>query len=96
MLFGLTPEQQELQRRARNVADVELRPRAARIDQTEEFPFDNVQTLVRERFMGLTIPSQYGGGGRPVLDAVSKGNLSLIILGVCTTVAEPQAQRLCT
>lgn len=40
------------------------------VDQTEEFPFDHVQTLVRERIMGLTIPVQYGGGGRPVLDAV--------------------------
>lgn len=70
MLFTLTPEQQELQHRARSVADAEVRPRAARVDQTEEFPLDNVQTLVRERFMGMTIPSQYGGGGRPVLDAV--------------------------
>jgi hypothetical protein len=70
MLFTLTPEQQELQRRARRVADAEVRLRAARVDQTEEFPLDNVQTLVRERFMGMTIPSQYGGGGRPVLDVV--------------------------
>jgi alkylation response protein AidB-like acyl-CoA dehydrogenase len=70
MLFGLTPEQQELQLRARNVADTELRPRAARVDQTEEYPLDNIQTLVRERFMGLTIPSQYGGGGRGVIDTV--------------------------
>jgi hypothetical protein len=70
MLFTLTPEQQELQRRAWSVADAELRPRAARVDQTEEFPLDNVQTLVRERFMGLTIPSRYGGGERPVLDVV--------------------------
>lgn len=70
MLFTLTPEQQELQRRAWSVADAELRLRAARVDQTEEFPLDNVQTLVRERFMGLTIPSRYGGGERPVLDVV--------------------------
>ncbi len=70
MLFGLTPEQEELQRRARMVADEEFRLRAARVDQTEEFPTDNVQTLVRERFMGLTIPQQYGGCGRPVLDVV--------------------------
>ncbi|HVB81507.1 MAG TPA: acyl-CoA dehydrogenase family protein [Candidatus Binataceae bacterium] len=70
MRFTLTLEQQELQRRARTVADEEFRPRAALIDQTEEFPIDNVQTLVRERFMGLTIPQPYGGGGRPVIDAV--------------------------
>lgn len=70
MLFSLSPEQQELQTRARTVADEEFRSRAAGIDQTEEFPDDNVQALVRERFMGLTIPEEYGGRGGSVLDAV--------------------------
>ena len=70
MLFTLTPAQEEIQQRARIIADEEIGPRAARIDQTEEFPLDNIQTLVRERFMGLTIPQEYGGGGRPVIDAV--------------------------
>src|SRR5262245_10695284 len=70
MLFSLTPEQTTLQQRARAIADKEIRPRAAHVDQSEEFPLDNIQTLVRERFMGLTIPREYGGGGRSVLDAV--------------------------
>jgi hypothetical protein len=70
MLFSLTSDQLDLQRRARTVADEEIRPRAAHVDKTEEYPLDNIQTLVREKFMGMTIPQQYGGGGQPVVDAV--------------------------
>ncbi len=34
MQFSLSPEQQELQAKARTLADEEFRPRAARVDQT--------------------------------------------------------------
>jgi alkylation response protein AidB-like acyl-CoA dehydrogenase len=70
MQYTLTSDQQALQDRARQIADEEIRHRAARVDKTEAYPLDNIQTLVREKFMGMTIPQHYGGGGRPVIDAV--------------------------
>jgi len=70
MLFTLSPEQTALQARARALADAEFRQRAAEIDRTEEFPDANVRSLVREGLMGMTIAPEFGGGGRPLLDAV--------------------------
>jgi butyryl-CoA dehydrogenase len=37
--------------------------RAAEIDQTEEFPWDNVQAMKDAGVLGLPIEEQYGGGG---------------------------------
>jgi len=70
MDFTLTPEQQRLKARARELADTVFRERAARWDEREEYPWDNVKELVRAGFMGLTIPREYGGGGGTVLDAL--------------------------
>lgn len=70
MLFTLSPEQATLREHARAIADTEFRSRAAHIDRSEEFPADNVQVLVRERLMGMTIDPRYGGAGRPLIDAV--------------------------
>ena len=41
MRFPLTPEQSALQARVRDLADREFRPRAARWDEAEEYPWDN-------------------------------------------------------
>jgi alkylation response protein AidB-like acyl-CoA dehydrogenase len=68
--FPLTGEQEALRGRARALADAEFRERAARWDEREEYPWENVKQLVDERLMGLTIPTAYGGQGRPLLDPI--------------------------
>ncbi|HTY56903.1 MAG TPA: acyl-CoA dehydrogenase family protein [Candidatus Binataceae bacterium] len=70
MSTTLSSEQKDLQARARALADNEFRVRAAEIDRTEQYPIANVQSLVRERLMGLTIAPEFGGGGRPLIDAI--------------------------
>src|SRR5580704_3768177 len=70
MLFTLSPEQSVLRERARSLADNEFRARAAEIDRTEEYPVANVRALVRERMMGMTVAPEFGGGGRPLIDAI--------------------------
>lgn len=70
MDFELTPAQETLRTRARELADSVFRERAARWDAAEEYPWDNVKDLVRAGFMGLTVPAAHGGGGGTVLDAV--------------------------
>lgn len=70
MRFPLTTEQIDLQARVREVADGEFRARAARWDEREEYPWENVQRLVEAGWMGMTIPADYGGQGRPLLDVV--------------------------
>lgn len=66
----LSDEQRELQHAARVLAETEFRPRAAEVDRTEEYPWDNVEKLTKAGFMGMTIPEAYGGRGLTYLDAV--------------------------
>src|SRR6185312_3835668 len=70
MDFGLSPDQMALRARARAFADTVARPRAAAIDQEEQYPWDIVQALAAAGFCGMTIPEPLGGQGRPFLDAV--------------------------
>lgn len=69
-MFDLTDHQQRLQAKARELADGHIRKRAAEIDRTEEYPWDNVTVLNEAGLMGMTIPEIYGGGGLTYFDAV--------------------------
>ena len=70
MSFPLTPEQEALGARARDLADTVFAGRAARWDAAEEYPWDNVKDLAAAGFMAMTVPASYGGGERPLLDVV--------------------------
>ena len=70
MDWELGPEQDALRRRARELADTIFAARAARWDASEEYPWENVKDLVAAGLMGMTIPREYGGPDRPVLDVV--------------------------
>ena len=69
MSYPLSPDQKALKARAQELASV-LRGRAARWDQTEEYPWENVKDLVRAGFMGMTVPKAYGGAGRTIFDTL--------------------------
>ena len=68
MSFALTAEQEDLRARARDLAERVIAPRAAEVDRTESYPWDNVTALTESGFMGMTIPAAYGGPGRSFLD----------------------------
>lgn len=70
MDFELSCEQRALRARARALADGVFRARAARWDEDEAYPWDNVKDLVRAGFMGITIPRAHGGPGGSVLDVL--------------------------
>jgi alkylation response protein AidB-like acyl-CoA dehydrogenase len=70
MTLGLEPEQLALQARANEFSCEVVRPRAAEIDRQEQYPWDIVRALTAARFVGMTIPTAYGGQGRSFLDAV--------------------------
>ena len=67
---GLSSEQIKLQARARELAAGPVAGRAAEVDRTEQYPWDNVELLKDAKLLGMTIPQQYGGQGRNWLDAV--------------------------
>jgi alkylation response protein AidB-like acyl-CoA dehydrogenase len=68
--FALTEDQRRLKERAADFARKAVGPRLAEMDRTNEYPWDIVRGLAQEGFMSLTIPAQYGGGGRPLIDAI--------------------------
>jgi alkylation response protein AidB-like acyl-CoA dehydrogenase len=70
MEFSLDPAQAELQARTREFARTVVLPRAAEIDRQEQYPWDIVKALADTGFLGMTIPTAYGGQGRSFLDAV--------------------------
>ena len=70
MSWDLTANQEVLRARARELAVEIVAPRAAEVDRTEEYPWDNVETLTKAGFMGMTIPTEYGGKGASYLDTV--------------------------
>lgn len=68
MEFQLSEEQLMVRQTAREFAEKEIKPRAAEIDATGEFPTEIIKKLAQLNFLGITIPEEYGGGG---LDAIS-------------------------
>src|SRR4051794_23877183 len=70
MDLGLSAEQLALQAQAREFAHAVVRPRAAEMDASEQYPWDIVKALTDAGFVGMTIPQVLGGQGRSFLDAV--------------------------
>ena len=68
MEFGLTEEQLMIQAAAREFAQEQVAPVAARLDASGEFPFDTIRKAGELGFMGVETPTQYGGAG---LDPIS-------------------------
>ncbi len=70
MTWNLTNEQRDLQSRARELATEFMAPRAAAVDEAEQYPWDNVHALRDAGFTGMTVPKELGGPGHSFLDAV--------------------------
>ena len=68
-MSNLTEKQCEIRDHARALAQKAIAPRAAEVDRSEEYPWDNVEALTKAGFMGMTIPEEYGGLGLSYLDA---------------------------
>lgn len=66
----LTPEQQMVKKSAAEMARREFAPRAAEIDRTAAFPWDNFRKLTHHGFTGMNVPEQFGGSGADVLSFV--------------------------
>ena len=63
MDFKLSNEHKLLRTMYREFAEVEVKPLAKEVDETEEFPVETVKKLARYGFMGIPIPKKYGGAG---------------------------------
>lgn len=67
MDFRLTEEQLMIQKLARDFAERELKPRAAEIDATGDYPLATLKSMAELGLMGMNILSTYGGAQAGVI-----------------------------
>jgi isovaleryl-CoA dehydrogenase len=101
ILYRLDPEQSSIVARARELAETEIGPRAAEVDEREAFPAGSIDLLARNGLLGLTVPTEYGGMGQglrvacAVLDEIAQrcGSTAMVYMmhlcGVSCYVARP-------
>jgi alkylation response protein AidB-like acyl-CoA dehydrogenase len=112
MDFALSAEQRQIRDMVAEFVDEEIRPRAAEIDETDEFPADLVDEMAELGLMGMPFPEEYGGAGLDYhsyaigLEEISRGSGGLgTVVAAHTSLAgnmvyefgtEPQKQEYLT
>jgi hypothetical protein len=80
MDFTPTQEQRQIREMVAEFVDEEVVPRAAEIDETDEFPWDLVDQMADLGLMGIPISEEYGGAGLDyhtyamALEEISRGS----------------------
>lgn len=81
--FALTEEQELFRKSVREFAEDKIAPRAAEIDEADEFPWDIHKLLVEQGFMGVGYEEQWGGsGGGPLDVCILAEEISRVSAGV--------------
>lgn len=70
MNYFLDEVQQEIKSLAHRIAEEKVRPVAAQLDETGEFPWEIMKVLAASDLCGVYIPEEYGGIGGGVLEQV--------------------------
>jgi len=90
MYLDLTPDQRAFQLEVAAFAEAHVRPAAARIDETGEFPSALVTLAGAHGLAGVTIPEAWGGGGREyvsyalAIETVSRSSATLATILIVT------------
>nr|WP_222928581.1 acyl-CoA dehydrogenase family protein [Oceanobacillus piezotolerans] len=71
MIMLLTEQQEMIQKVARLIAKDHIEPRAAEVDRTGEFPWDNVRVMAENGLFGVHVPEEYGGVGGDMISHVA-------------------------
>jgi len=66
--YGLTEEQREIKELARKIAEKEIIPIRAELDEKGEFPWDIVKSLAQADLFRVFIPEEYNGLGMGILE----------------------------
>ena len=67
MNFELSDAQRMMKEMVREFAEKEIKPRAAEIDRTDEFPWDLWKRMAELGLLGMTLPPEYGGSGMDIV-----------------------------
>ncbi len=72
MSYLLSREHDELRAMVRELADEQVAPRAAQIDESGEFPWDLKELLAKQDLIGTCFPEAHGG---TALDTIAQSIL---------------------
>jgi butyryl-CoA dehydrogenase len=65
--FELPEDVQSVREMVRDFAESEIRPIAAQIDETHEFPAENTKKMAELGLLGMFVPEEWGGAGMSYL-----------------------------
>jgi alkylation response protein AidB-like acyl-CoA dehydrogenase len=94
MDFNLTEQEKMVQKAAKDFAAKLVKPRAAEIDSSGEFPLDLVKEMAKRGYLGLPYPDKYEGGGAGylsyalVLEQVCQASMTVGAIMAVNTVVE--------
>lgn len=80
--FRLSEEQELFRGAVRRLAEKHIEPRAADIDETDQYPHDIHEVLVRNDLMAIGYPEEVGGSGGPMEFCVLIEEISRVSAGV--------------
>lgn len=85
--FHLTPEQLDIQKKAREFAMKEVLPVAWYYDEKDEIPLDVIRKAFQAGFVGADIPKKYGGKGLGLVEsAVITEEIAVACSGLATSI----------
>jgi alkylation response protein AidB-like acyl-CoA dehydrogenase len=86
--YFLTEQQQEIRNLTRTIAEEQVLPVRAALDEAEEFPWEIMKILADAGLFGVYIPEEYGGLGGGLLDlCLVVEELSRVCSGVAVSYA---------
>ncbi len=85
MDFSLNREQELIRKMITEFTENEVKPIAAEIDRTHEFPAENIQKVFKLGIMGMTVPKEYGGAGA---DQVSAAIVTEELAKACASTSD--------
>jgi len=86
--YFLTEQQREIKNLTRTIAEEQVLPVRAELDEKEEFPWEIMKVLADTDLFGVYIPEEYGGLGGGILDlCLVVEELSRVCSGVAVSYA---------
>ena len=85
MNFSLTREQELVRKMMAEFTENEVKPIAAEIDRTHEYPAENVAKMFKLGVMGMTVPKEYGGQGA---DSISAAIVAEELAKACASTSD--------
>ena len=90
--FRLSNEQEMFRRTVRQLVEDKVAPRAAEIDEKDEYPWDLHELLVANELMGVGYPEAVGGSGGPLevcllIEELSRSSAAVALIPIANRLA---------